>query len=73
MRSSLRSHSSLVYLDDFIVYSRTVDDRARHLWKVLLLLKNASFSLKPCKCHFSLREVDFLGRIVRPEKLLVNQ
>jgi len=63
----------LVFLDDVIEFSRTVDVHMRQLCEVLLLLENASVSLKPSKCHPFRQEVNFQGHVVRPVQLLVNQ
>jgi len=63
----------LVYLDDVIFSSRTVGDYIRHLREVLLLLEKAGVSLKPSKCHLFQQEVEYLGHVVRPGQLLVNQ
>jgi len=56
-----------------IVFFRTVGDQIRHLREVLLLLKKAGVSLKPSKCHLFQQEVEYLGHVVRPGQLLVNQ
>jgi len=50
-----------------------VGDQIRHLREVLLLLKKAGVSLKPSKCHLFQQEVEYLGHVVRPGQLLVNQ
>jgi len=71
--SSSRWQTCLVNLDDVIVFSRTVDDHIRHLREVLLLQKKAGVSLKPSKFHLFQKEVDYLGHVVRPGQLLVNQ
>jgi len=71
--SGLRWQTCLVYLDDLIVFSRTVGDRIRHLREVLLLLEKAGVSLKPSKCHLFQQEVEYLGHVFRPGQLLVNQ
>jgi len=71
--SGLRWKTCLVYLDDVIVFSRTVDDHIWDLREVLLLLENAGVSLKPSKCHLFQKEVEYLGHVVRPGQLLVNQ
>jgi len=63
----------LVYLDDVIVFSRTVDDHIRHLREVLLLLEKAGVSLRPSKCHLFQQEVEYLGHVFLPGQLLVNQ
>jgi len=62
-----------VYLDDVSVFSRTVDDHIRHLREVLSLLEKAGVLLKPSKCHLFQQEVEYLGHVVRPGQLLVNQ
>jgi len=71
--SGLRWQTCLVYLNDLIVFSWTVDDHIRHLREVLLLLGNAGVSLKPSKWHLFQEEVEYLGHVVRPGQLLMNQ
>lgn len=71
--SGQRNQTCLVYLDDVIVFSRTVGDHIRHLREVPLLLEKAGVSLKPSKCHLFQQEVEYLGHVVRPGQLLVNQ
>jgi len=71
--SCLRWKTCLVYLDDVIVFYGTVNDHIRHLHEVLLLLEKAGVSLKPSKCHLFQQEVEYLGQVVRPGQLLVNQ
>jgi len=71
--SGFRWQTCPVYLDDVIVCSRTVDDHIRHPREVLLLMEKAGVSLKPSKCHLFQQEVEYLGHVVRPGQLLVNQ
>jgi len=71
--SALRWQTCLVYQDAVIVFSRTVADPIRHLREVLLLLEKAGVSLKPSKRHLSQQKVEYLGQVVRPGQLLVNQ
>jgi len=71
--SGLRWQKCLVYLNDVIVFSRTVNDHIRHLCEVLLLLGKAGHSLKPSKCHLLQQDVEYLGHVVRPGQLLRNQ
>ncbi|GBG92639.1 hypothetical protein CBR_g56604 [Chara braunii] len=51
----------LVYLDDILVYSRTLEDHIRHLRDVLQCLRKHGFYTKLSKCRFAQRKVDFLG------------
>jgi len=71
--SGLWWQTCLFYLNDVIVFSRTVGDHIRHLREVLLLLEEAGISLKPSKCHLFQQEMEYLGHVVRPGQLLVNQ
>jgi len=71
--SGLRWQTGMVYLHDVIVFSRTAGDHIQHLRAVLLLLEKAGVSLKPSKCHLFQQEVEYLGHVVRPGHLLVNQ
>jgi len=71
--SCLQWKTCLVYLCDVIVFSRTVGDKIRHIREVFLLLKKSGVSLKSSNCHFFQQEVEYLGHIVRPGQLLMNQ
>ena len=54
----------LVYLDDIIVYSRTVEEHVERLEKMFLRLRDANLKLKPSKCFLLQAQVTFLGHIV---------
>ncbi|GBG61686.1 hypothetical protein CBR_g23202 [Chara braunii] len=59
----------LVYLDDILVYSRTLEDHLRHLRDVLDLLRRHGFYAKLSKCRFAQHKVDFLGHYVSDQGL----
>ncbi|GBG87066.1 hypothetical protein CBR_g44522 [Chara braunii] len=59
----------LVYLDDILVYSRTLEDHLRHLRDVLQRLRKHDFYAKLNKCRFAQRKVDFLGHHVSDQGL----
>ncbi|GBG88254.1 hypothetical protein CBR_g46820 [Chara braunii] len=54
----------LVYLDDILVYSRTLEEHHRHLHDVLNRLHRHGFHAKLSKCRFAQHKVDFLGHYV---------
>ena len=55
-----------VYLDDVLVFSRTIDEQLKHLNSVTNRLREASLKLKPSKCHFVRKEVEYYHYSRRP-------
>ncbi|KAL0828840.1 hypothetical protein ABMA28_003751 [Loxostege sticticalis] len=56
-----RHGEALAYLDDVIIPSKSISEGMDRLQLVLQLFKDAGLSLKPSKCFFFKRTVDFLG------------
>ena len=54
----------LVYIDDVIIYSRSIDEHLLHLEQVLGTLKASGISLSAKKCHFAYPSVKLLGHHV---------
>jgi hypothetical protein len=50
-----------IYLDDIIIPSKTWDEMLEDLKLVLSTLSEANLTLKPSKCSFSKRTLDYLG------------
>ena len=61
-----------VFIDDIIVFSRTLNEHLEHLRRVLERIKGAGLKLKPVKCRFICREVEYLGHLVTPHGLKTN-
>ena len=61
-----------VYIDDVLVYSRTMEEHLVHLRNVLERLQKAGLKLKPNKCHFVQKEVEYLGHLLTPHGLSTN-
>ncbi|GBG81466.1 hypothetical protein CBR_g32456 [Chara braunii] len=59
----------LIYLDDILVYSRTLEEHLRHLRDVLDRLRRHGFYAKLSKCRFAQHKVDFLGHYVSDQGL----
>ncbi|GBG85965.1 hypothetical protein CBR_g40778 [Chara braunii] len=57
----------LVYLDDILVCSRTLEDHLEHLRRVLETLHRAKYKANRDKCEFVRQELKYLGRFVTPE------
>ena len=51
----------VVYLDDIVVYSESLEDHLKHLRKVLSKLREHQLNVKKEKCEFAQQEILFLG------------
>ena len=56
--------SVLVFLDDIVVYSRTLDDHVRDVRAALQRLSDAGLYAKKSKCELFMHEIEFLGHHV---------
>ena len=65
--SGLIGRNCMVYIDDIVVYSKTVADHARDLEEIFERLKEVGLQLKPSKCSFELPQVELLGHVVSAE------
>lgn len=63
----------LVYTDDVIVYSTTVEEHIRHVDEILKALKNAGATLKINKCHYFQHTIDYLCHTIKPGKLKIDR
>ena len=51
----------LVYLDDILIFSRTVEEHIGHLMTALRKLRDAKFFARFHKCSFFQERVEYLG------------
>ncbi|GBG83095.1 hypothetical protein CBR_g36713 [Chara braunii] len=57
----------LVYLDDILIYSRSLEDHLEHLRRVLETLRLAKYKANRNKCEFVRQELEYLGHFVTSE------
>ncbi|GBG74514.1 hypothetical protein CBR_g18924 [Chara braunii] len=57
----------LVYLNDILVYSRTLEDHLGHLRRVLETPRRAKYKANRDKCEFVRQELEYLGHFVTRE------
>ncbi len=62
--SGLINRICLCYIDDIIVYGKTMEELTANLDEVLLRLRQHNLLLKPKKCKFFQTSVAFLGHII---------
>jgi len=63
----------LVFLDDIVVYSRTLEDHERDVRAVLQRLRERGLYAKQSKCELFQHEIEFLGHRVGRQGLRVMQ
>ena len=64
--------SVVVYLDDILVYSDNPDDHIKHVHQVLEHLRTNNLFVKVDKCDFGMDTTNFLGFIVSPDSLKMD-
>ena len=58
-----------VYIDDILVFSRTLEDHLHHLRLVIERVVEVGLKLKPSKCKFVQKQLEYLGHVVSREGL----
>lgn len=71
--SGLSWKTCLVYLDDVIVFGQDFETTLNRLEEVLLRLRTAGLKLSPKKCFLFQKRVTYLGHIVTPDGIQVDQ
>ncbi len=61
-----------IYLDDVLIFSKTLEEHAQHLRLVMDCLMEAGLKLKPSKCHFVQKEALYLEHLITPSGLKPN-
>jgi hypothetical protein len=62
----------VVYLDDILIFSRTLSAHKEHVHQVLQRLLEAKLLVEPEKTKFHVQEVDFLGYNIRPGEIRMD-
>ena len=55
---------AITYLNDIIIFSRTVEEPLLHIKQVCEKLQAAKLSMKISKCHFFSKEIQYLQHIL---------
>ncbi|XP_042980015.1 uncharacterized protein LOC122310203 [Carya illinoinensis] len=70
---SLLRRCVLVFFDDILVYSKTIEEHKNHLRVVMGILEEHHFFIKAFKCAFMEKELEYLGHFISGEGVKVDQ
>lgn len=62
----------LVYLDDILIFSTSIEEHMESLSKILKRLREANLKIQLNKCQFMKKETAFLGHVVTPDGIKTN-
>jgi len=60
----LLRHSVLIFMDDILIYSATLEEHILHLQQVLEIIQDNQFYIKLSKCIFAQQQLEYLGHLV---------
>ncbi|XP_042984723.1 uncharacterized protein LOC122313630 [Carya illinoinensis] len=63
----------LVFFDDILVYSKTIEEHKSHLRIVMKILEEHHFFIKASKCAFMKKKLEYLGHFISGEGVKVDQ
>lgn len=58
---------ALVFFDDILIYSATLDDHLKHLAEVLSILQRDQWQVKRAKCAFAQEKIAYMGHVISGE------
>lgn len=62
----------LVFLDDILIYSKSLPDHVHHLEQVFAALRTHKLYLKASKCSFAQESLEYLGHIISSKGVATN-
>ncbi|GFY23031.1 retrovirus-related Pol polyprotein from transposon 17.6 [Trichonephila clavipes] len=69
----LLHNGALVYIDDVILFTKTIDEQFELLGKVFERFERIHLKFNPSKCQFLTKSCKFLGFVVTPEGILIDK
>ena len=62
----------MVYIDDIVIFSKSSEEHAEHIHKVLQVLQDHHLVVKRSKCQFAMEQIKLLGYIVSKDGITSN-
>ncbi|QRV96453.1 Retrotransposable element Tf2 protein [Ceratobasidium sp. AG-Ba] len=63
----------VVYMDDILIFSENEEEHAEHVKEVLRILRENNLYAKLAKCEFFVKRVIFLGLVITPEGISMEE
>src|SRR6201996_3364678 len=64
LRELVNEGHVVIYLDDILIFTETLEEHHRIVARVLEILEKNKLYLKPEKCDFDKKEIEYLGVII---------
>lgn len=62
----------IVYMDDILVFTRTLQEHREVVREVLQILMDNKLCLKPEKCEFEKEEIEYLGMLIQRGRIVMD-
>lgn len=62
----------VVYLDNILIFTRTVEEHAKTVWRVLEILAGHKLYLQPKKYKFQKEQIKYLGLVISKNKVSMD-
>jgi len=62
----------VVYLDDILIFMRTEEEHEQAVWRVLEVLVEHKLFLRPEKCEFYRKEIEYLRLVISENKVAID-
>src|SRR5258707_776649 len=72
LRPFINRNEAICYMDDILIYSASLADHQRITWEILQTLHSYKLFLRPEKCKFECREVDYLRLVISKDHVAMD-
>ncbi|XP_061993760.1 uncharacterized protein LOC133711674 [Rosa rugosa] len=62
----------LVFFDDILIYSKSIEEHLKHLTMVFSILKKHQLKVKMSKCTFGAKSMEYLGHVISEKGVAVD-
>jgi len=62
----------IVYLDNILIFTKTEEEHEQTVWRVLEILVKHKLFLRPEKCEFHWRQIEYLGLVISENKVAMD-